>query len=219
MCGAQLVQLDAGGEGARGRPRPGCRPSTVRASPPSAATAGPPARSTSASRSAVRAADEHGAGTVGARAQLGDGALADQPAGADDDHPVGGLLHLGEQVAGHQHGAALLVGQVPQEAAQPLDALGVQAVGRLVEHQDGGVAEQRGRPARAAAACPGSSRRPAGRPASVEPDLGEHLVGPRDRQPGRPAVDPQVVAAGAGRVEGGLQHGADGAQRARAAAA
>ena len=37
-----------------------------------------------------------------------------------------------------------VVGEVAEEAAQPLDALGVQAVGRLVEHQDGGVAEQRG---------------------------------------------------------------------------
>ena len=89
-------------------------------------------------------------------------ALADQPAGADDDHAVDGLLDLGQQVAGDQHGAALLVGQVPQEAAQPLDALGVQAVGRLVEHQDRGVAEQRGRPAPAAAACRASSRRRGG---------------------------------------------------------
>ena len=93
----------------------------------------------------LRAADEHGAGAVGAGAQLLHRALADQPAGADDDHPVDGLLDLGQQVAGDQHRAPLLVGQVPEEAAQPLDALGVQAVGRLVQHEHGGVAEQRGR--------------------------------------------------------------------------
>ena len=141
-----------------------------------------------------------------------DRALADQPAGADDDHPVDGLLHLGEQVAGHQHGPALVVGEVAEEAAQPLDALGVQAVGRLVEDQHRGVAEQRGGQGEPLPHAEGVAPGPA--VAGVgQPDLDEHLVGARQREPGGAAVDPQVVAARAGGVEGRLQHGADRAQR------
>ena len=80
---------------------------------------------------------------VGAGRLVREGTLADLRAGADDHDPVGGLLHLRQQVARHQDGAALYRGQVPQEATQPLDPLGVEPVGRLVEHEDGGVPEQR----------------------------------------------------------------------------
>ena len=47
-------------------------------------------------------------------------------------------------MARHQDGAAL-PGEVAQERAQPRDALGVEAVGGLVEHEDARVAEERGR--------------------------------------------------------------------------
>ena len=158
------------------------------------------------------AADEHRAGAVGPGSELGHRALADQPAGADDHHAVDGLLHLGEQVAGDEHRAALVVGQVPEEPAQPLDALGVQAVGRLVEHEDGGVAEQCRREREPLAHAEGVAARPA--VAGVgEPDLDERLVGAAQRQARGAAVHAQVVAAGPGGVEGGLQDGADGPER------
>ena len=122
------------------------------------------------------AADEHRAGAVGPGSELGHRALADQSTGPDDHHAVDGLLHLGEQVAGDEHRAALVVGQVPDEPAQPLDALGVQAVGRLVEHEDGGVAEQRRRQREPLTHAEGVAARPA--VAGVgEPDLDERLVG------------------------------------------
>ena len=144
------------------------------------------------------AADEHRARAVGPGSELGDRALADQPAGPDDHHAVDGLLHLGEQMAGDEHGAALVVGQVPDEPAQPLDALGVQAVGRLVEHEDGGVAEQRRRQGEPLAHAEGVAARPA--VAGVgEPDLDEHLVRAAQRQPGGAAVHAQVVATATGR--------------------
>ena len=73
--------------------------------------------------------------------QLADAALPDQPAAGQDEHVVDGLLDLRQHVAGHQHGAAL-GGQAAQEAAQPADALRVEAVGGLVEHEHGRVAEQ-----------------------------------------------------------------------------
>ena len=64
----------------------------------------------------------------------------------DHDHVVGGLAQLGQRVAGDQHRAAL-AGQRAQEVPQPADALRVQAVGGLVEHQHLRVADQRGREA------------------------------------------------------------------------
>ena len=76
-----------------------------------------------------------------------------EPAAVEDHDPVGDLLHLVELVAGHEHGAAL-VGEVAQEAAQPADAVRVQAVGRLVQDEHARVAEQRGGQRRGAAACP-----------------------------------------------------------------
>ena len=128
------------------------------------------------------AADEHGAGAVGARAQLLHRALADQAAGADDDHAVDGLLDLRQQVAGDEDRAALVVRQVAEEAAQPLDALGVQAVGRLVEDEDGGVAEQGGGQCQPLPHAEGVA---AGPPVAGvgQPDLGEDLVGARERSP------------------------------------
>src|SRR5215469_10072495 len=59
----------------------------------------------------------------------------------DDHHVVGGLGHLAEHVAGDNDGAAL-VGQGAQQPAQPGDAGGVEAVGRLVEQENLRVAEE-----------------------------------------------------------------------------
>src|SRR6266498_2484927 len=61
---------------------------------------------------------------------------------ADDDEVVGGKGHLAHQVAGDEHRPAL-PREPLEQGAQPLDALGVEAVGGLVEEQHGCVAEQR----------------------------------------------------------------------------
>ena len=74
--------------------------------------------------------------------QFGAGALCLDPSVADDDHPVGDGLDLGQQVRGEQHGAAA-VGEVAQQSPHPAHPLGIEAVGGLVEDQDLGVAEQR----------------------------------------------------------------------------
>lgn len=67
-----------------------------------------------------------------------------QPPLADDDQVVGGEGHLTHQVRRDEDRAAL-TGERLHEVADPVDALGVQSVHRLVEHQDLGVAEQRAR--------------------------------------------------------------------------
>jgi hypothetical protein len=79
---------------------------------------------------------------VAARAdEVGHRGVGDQAPLADDDELVGGVLHLAHQVAGDEHGASL-AGQGPQERTDPEDALRVQSVHRLVEHQHRRVAEQ-----------------------------------------------------------------------------
>ncbi len=145
-------------------------------------------------------------------AQLRDRALGDLAAVGDDDDVVDGLLDLGEQVAGDEDRFAL-TGEVAQEAAQPPDALGVQAVGRFVEQQHVGVAEQGGGQAEALAhphgIAPGAFAG-GGRDA----DLLEQLVGPSIRYAARGREHPEVVPPGAARVEvGRLEGRADGAQR------
>ena len=117
------------------------------------------------------------------------------------------------QVAGDEHGAAL-GGQLPGEGADPADALRVQAVDRLVEHDDRRVAEQRGGDAEPLAHAEGEAGRPAGRP----PRPARPARAPR--RPARPGMrvadrEPaQVVAGGAARVQGArLEQRADLAQR------
>ena len=83
-------------------------------------------------------------GHLAAGGELGQRRLRDQLAVADHDQLVGGLVDLGEDVAGDEHGAAL-GGLRSQQVAQPAHPLRVESVGRLVEDQDAGIAEQRRR--------------------------------------------------------------------------
>ena len=75
--------------------------------------------------------------------QLGRRRVGDQATATDDDEPVGRLLHLAHQVAGDEDGAPL-VGQAPQQPADPQHAVEVETVDRLVEQEHLRVAEQRG---------------------------------------------------------------------------
>ena len=76
--------------------------------------------------------------------------VRDQLAASDHDEVIGRVLHLRHQVAGDEHGAAL-GGQRLHEVPDPEDALRVQPVDGLVEHQDLRVAEQGARDAEALA--------------------------------------------------------------------
>ena len=134
-----------------------------------------------------------------------DRALLDEPAAADHDEVVGHEGDLGEQVAADEHGATL-TGEVHEHVADPADALGVEAVGRLVEDD----------------ACAG--RRAARRPGRALPhaervaaDLAPGHLGQPDqgRAPRRPATAPSrwsrpASAGGCGR------NGPDGRSRRRA---
>ena len=73
--------------------------------------------------------------------EVGGRRVGDQPTAADDDQVVRGQRHLGQQVRGDEHGPALR-GQVLHERADPVDALRVEPVDRLVEQQHLRVAQQ-----------------------------------------------------------------------------
>ena len=96
-------------------------------------------------------------------------------------------------------------GQRPQEAAHPHDALGVQAVERLVEHEHRRVAEQRRGDAEP---LPHAERVAAGLAPGhrLQAGLLDHLVDPPGGQALRVGQPQQVVAAGPARVQrGGVQ--------------
>ena len=105
-----------------------------------------------------------------------DGVGGQELAAADHDEVVGEHAELADEVARHEHRAAA-AGEVGEVVAQPADAVGVEAVGRLVEQQDLRVAEQG---AGEGEALPHAEGEPAGALVGgrLEPDLGQHLVDP-----------------------------------------
>ena len=108
-------------------------------------------------------------------------AVGQHPAAADDHEVVGGQRHLGHEVAGDEHRPAL-GGQAAGEVADPADALGVQAVDRLVEDDDPRVAEQGDGDAEPLAHAEGELADPL--PGHLgRPDELEHLVDARAGMP------------------------------------
>ena len=73
--------------------------------------------------------------------QLGQRPLRNQSALIDDDNVVGQLLHLAEEVAGHQHGVALRRPR-PEQSAQRPDSLRIKAGTGLIENQNIGSGGQ-----------------------------------------------------------------------------
>ena len=114
-----------------------------------------------------------------------------------------------EQVARQQHGAAA-VGEAAQQPAHPVDALRVEAVGRLVEDEHLGLAEQRRRQAEPLAHAERVVADPAARLLLGEADEGERLVDPRLRHADLDRGQAQDLTAGAaGVLGGGVEHDAD----------
>src|SRR5699024_3683020 len=83
---------------------------------------------------------EVGVFETGALIQIADVELAQESPGTDDDNAVGGLLHLGHQMAGDQHATALLR-ESTHEPAHPTHAVGIEPIDRLVEDDRAGVAQ------------------------------------------------------------------------------
>ena len=207
------------------RPAPSAARSSVRATPAASATwpttsgsastrsasvsvgraPGRPATSAAGQGGDVAGADER----AGGGEQLGLGALGDDPAVADHDQVVGDDLDLVQQVRGEQHGAAV-VGVPAEQVAHPADAGRVEAVGRLVEDQHLGVADQRGRDAEPLAHAERVVAHPAAGLGRGQADQVEHLVDPGGRQAHGALRDGEDLAAGAAGVLGrGVEQDAD----------
>ena len=125
-----------------------------------------------------------------------------------DDRVVDGLGHFRQQVGRHQHGAAL-AGEIPHEVAQPGDALRVEPVGRLVEDEDVGIADQ-GRGQFQALAHAHGEAADLALGVTGQPDEPEDLVGALLVVATGAGRHAQVGTGAARRVEAGrLQHGTD----------
>lgn len=118
---------------------------------------------------------------AGRREQVRHPAAGDEAALRHDRHRVRDLLHLGEDVAGHQHGLPGR-GEVAHRLPHLVDARGVEAVRRLVEDHQLGVLEQRGRDRQPLLHAEGVGAEGAGRPVG-EADVGEHPVHPGGGRP------------------------------------
>jgi hypothetical protein len=81
---------------------------------------------------------------VGLAQQLAHLALGDDLSLVEDQHPVADLLDLVEQVAGEENGPAFLVCQMADKDAHLLHAGRVEPVGRFVQDEQLGIAEQGG---------------------------------------------------------------------------
>ena len=158
------------------------------------------------------ARDEH----ARAGQQLLAGALGDDPAVADDQQLVGDRLDLHQQVRGEQDGAAA-VGEVAQQAAHPAHALGVEAVGGLVEDQHLGVAEQRVREPEPLAHAERVLPHALAAARLSSPTSVEQLVDAR--APATPIIwaetAERLAAAAAAVLGGGVEQDADAAARVR----
>ena len=71
--------------------------------------------------------------------------LLDQPTAVDDPDPGRESIDLGQDVARHEDGHAALPGEVTDQLADLDDPGRVEAVRRLVEHEQLGLVEQRPR--------------------------------------------------------------------------
>ena len=147
-------------------------------------------------------------GAAGAE-QLLLGALGDDAALPDEDQVVGDPFDLVQEVGGEQDGAAG-GGVVAEQAAHPVDAGRVEAVGRLVEDQDRRVTQEGVGDPEALAHAEGVVAQPSSGFDRAEGDPLEHLVDPVPGQPHGLGADGEDLAAGAaGVLGGGVEKDAD----------
>jgi hypothetical protein len=167
-----------------------------------------------AQRGRLRRDHADGGPCRGAVHEFRDGGVRDEPAATDHHDVLGGLGHLGHQMRGQEHGPAFLR-QALEQRPDPQDALGVQSVGGLVEHQDSRVAEQRRGDAQALA----HAEREAAHALAgdrLDPDHLDDLVHAIAPDPVSLGQGEQVVVRRPPGVDGAcFEHGADLVQRRR----
>jgi hypothetical protein len=147
-----------------------------------------------------------------AATQVVHGGLGDDAAVGDHGHAVADLLDLGHEVAGQDDGAAL-ASELDHQRTHVAHAGRVEPVGRLVEHDQLGILEQRGRDAESLLHAERIGRE-AIATAAGQVDRGERGIDAVGRHPGQSRDDPEVVAARQVGVEGRpLDHGSGARER------
>lgn len=118
------------------------------------------------------------------------------------------MLHLAHQVGRQEHRASL-GGQVLQQGADPHDAVGVQPVDRLIQHEGGRVGQQGGGDAQALAHAEREGAGPLAGDVG-QPDQLQQVVHPLWAHAHGGPHGQQVVAGAAAVVQrGGVQQRAD----------
>src|SRR5215469_13414640 len=130
--------------------------------------------------------------------QLAERPGRDRPALADDRHPVADVLGLRQQVGVEEHRGAA-VAQLPDDRPDVVPADRVQGAGRLVEHHELGLAEQRHAQPQPLLHALGERADPVVTPPGQAdgPQRVVHRAGPaRPGQPPQTAVQDQHLACG-----------------------
>ena len=138
--------------------------------------------------------------------------FGDQPPAPDHDQMLGGLGHLAHQMRGQEHRAPF-GGETLEQVTDPVDALRIQAVGRLVEDHRRGIAQQRRGDTQTLAHPEREAADPLARDLTQADQL-DHLIHTAARDPVSLGQREQMVigrAPGVDRV--GLEHRADLVQR------
>jgi hypothetical protein len=144
--------------------------------------------------------------------ELGHPLVPQQLALADHDQVISGNGHLAHEVTRYDHRAAV-GGKVPHQPADPHDALGVQAVNRLVKHQYRRIPEQGRRDPQELAHSKGEAAYPPPR-YSLEADESQHLIDPASGDAVALGQAKQMVIGRSARVYRlGVDERADIAQR------
>nr|BFF20787.1 hypothetical protein GCM10025730_43080 [Promicromonospora thailandica] len=153
----------------------------------------------------------HAHGDGGVAEQVGNGALGEGAAAVEHRDRVGDLLCLREHTGRDQHRRAL-VGQAAQRLPHLAGADGVEPGRRLVDHQEVGGAQQRGRERQPTGLVRGVGA-VGGLGAVGEHDAGEHLVDAGAWHTGRAGEEREVAGAAQRGLEPGFAD--DGADAAR----
>src|SRR6266545_1545291 len=183
---------------ANSTPRNSPRPSTISCTSGSNAASAAPSPPGSSRRDSGQSEEDVLEGPSALR-ELVQPSGRDQMPAVDDHDLVHGQRGLGEHVARDKDRPALF-GEPAQEPPKPVDAGRIEPACRLVEHEQLGVAEQRGRQPESLAHAKGvGPHPPVGR--ILELDLSQHLVGAMGRNLCRGRERSQVVAPRASGVE------------------
>ena len=138
--------------------------------------------------------------------------MGDEPAAVQDDDAVDSVGDLAEHVAGDKHRPPF-GGQVAQQLTEPVNAFGVEPVGRLIKDKDLRVGQQRGGEAEPLAHAQGELPHPPLRRRGQVDEV-EYLIDSRRADFAEQRLDAEMIPGSSPRVSGrGIKDSAHDMQR------